>query len=135
MSKPIPMIQKFMTTTPLFVEKDGNLLEAAKLMQKNHIRHLPVTYMGKVEGILSETDINLVRGIRDVDIEKMKVYECFTPNAYTVSPSAKLDEVTGQMAEHKYGCVPVVDNEKLVGIFTWVDALRATSELLQTRLA
>ena len=124
-----------MTTTPLSVEKDSNLLEAAKLMQKNHIRHLPVTFMGKVEGVLSETDINLVQGIRDNDMEQMKVYECFTPNAYTVSPSAKLDEVANQMAENKYGCVPVVDNQKLVGIFTWVDALRATSELLHTRLS
>lgn len=134
MTKPIPMIQKFMTTTPLSVEKDANLLEAAKLMQANHIRHLPVTFLGKVEGILSETDINLVKGIKDVNIEKMKVYECFTPNAFTVSPAAKLDEVTAEMAEHKYGCVPVVDNQNLVGIFTWVDALKATSELLHTRL-
>lgn len=134
MSKSIPMIQKFMTTTPLSVEKDANLLAAAKLMQANHIRHLPVTFMGKVEGILSETDINLVRGINGIDLEKMKVYECFTPNAYTVSPSAKLDEVTEEMANKKYGCVPVVDNEKLVGIFTWVDALKATSDLLHTRL-
>jgi len=134
MSKPIPMIQKFMTTTPLFVEKDPNLLAAAKMMQAHHIRHLPVTFMGKVEGILSETDINLVRGINGIDMEKMKVYECFTPNAYTVSPSALLDEVTTEMAENKYGCVPVVDNQKLVGIFTWVDALKATSELLHTRL-
>lgn len=135
MTKSIPMIQKYMTTTPLSVEKDSNLLEAAKLMQKNHIRHLPVTFMGKVEGILSETDINLVQGIRDIDMEKMKVYECFTPNAYTVSPSAKLDEVAKEMAENKYGCVPVIDNQKLVGIFTWVDALQATSELLHTRLS
>ncbi len=135
MTKPIPMIQKYMTTTPLSVEKDSNLLEAAKLMQKNHIRHLPVTFMGKVEGVLSETDINLVQGIRDIDMEKMKVYECFTPNAYTVSPMAKLDEVANEMAENKYGCVPVMDNQKLVGIFTWVDALRATSELLHTRLS
>lgn len=134
MTKPIPMIQKFMTTTPLSVEKDSNLLEAAMLMQKNNIRHLPVIYMGKVEGILSETDINLVKGIRDIELGKMKVYECFTPNAFTVSPSAKLDEVAKEMADNKFGCVPVVDNEKLVGIFTWVDALNATSELLHTRL-
>lgn len=135
MTKPIPMIQKYMTTSPLSVEKDTNLLEAARLMQKNHIRHLPVTFMGKVEGVLSETDINLVQGIRGINMEAMKVYECFTPNAYTVSPAAKLDEVLNEMAENKYGCVPVVDNQKLVGIFTWVDGLRATAELLHTRLA
>lgn len=134
MTKAIPQIQKFMTTVPLFIEKESSILEAAKLMQENRIRHLPVTYRGKVEGVISETDINLIRGLKDVDIEKMKVYQCFTPNAYQVSPEAKLDDVLNEMAEKKYGCVPVIDNENLVGIFTWVDALRASAELLHTRL-
>jgi CBS domain-containing protein len=38
------------------------------------------------------------------------------------------------MAAHKYGSALVVDNHKLVGIFTWVDALSAMHELLETRL-
>lgn len=134
MTKPIPQIMKFMTTTPLAVEKDSSLLEAAKLMQKNHIRHLPVVYQGKVEGILSSTDVQLIRGLNGVDIEKLKVYDCFTSNPYMVTPEASLDEVLNEMAEKKYGCVIVSDHEKLVGIFTWIDALMATKTLLETRL-
>jgi len=134
MTKAIPLIGKFMTTKPISIEKDCNLLEAAKLMQQNNIRHLPVTYQNKVEGILSESDITLVRGLKDVHIEKMKVYDCYTPNPFTVSPDAPLDKVLEEMAERKYGSVVVVDNQKLVGVFTWVDALIATAELLHTRL-
>lgn len=134
MTKPIPTIQKFMTTTPFTVEKDSGLLDAAIMMQKNHIRHLPVIYQGKVEGIISSTDIQMIRSLSGVDIEKLKVYDCFTPNPYHVAPNALLNEVLGEMAEKKYGCVLVKDNDHLVGIFTWIDALTATRDLLETRL-
>ena len=135
MKKAIPMIQKYMTYTPLFIEKGAPLLEAANLMNNNNIRHLPVLYNGKIEGILSTKDINLIRTLKDVDITKLKVYDCFTPNPYTVRPTTPLTEVLDEMAEKKYGCVLVDDNEKLVGIFTWIDALIATKHLLETRLS
>lgn len=134
MTKPIPSLQKFMTTTPLFINKDAPLLDAAKMMQTNQIRHLPVMYNNKVEGILSETDINLIRGLKFANMETLRVLDCYSPNAYCVSPNSRLDDVLNAMAEHKYGCVVVTDHEKLVGIFTWIDALKAASELLHTRL-
>jgi acetoin utilization protein AcuB len=134
MTKPIPQVRKFMTTTPLSIEKDAPLLEAASLMQKNHIRHLPVVYKGEIEGILSSTDVQLISALKNVDLEKLKVYDCFTPNPYIVHPETHLDEILGEMAEKKYGCVIVEDNKKLVGIFTWIDALMATKTLLETRL-
>jgi acetoin utilization protein AcuB len=134
MTKPIPQVQKFMTTSPMSVEKTENLLVAAELMQKNHIRHLPVVHDGKIEGILSSTDVNLIRTLKNAKIEELRVLDCFTPNAFTVKPNAPLNEVMDEMAEKKYGCVVVSDNQKLVGIFTWIDALRASSELLETRL-
>lgn len=134
MTKPVPTIKKFMTTVPHTIEKTASLLEAAELMQKNHIRHLPVMYNGKIEGILSNTDITMIRTLNGVDISKMKVLDCFTPNPFKVTPNTYLDTVLDEMAEHKYGCVLVDDNEHLVGIFTWVDALKAAKELLETRL-
>lgn len=134
MTKPIPQIMKYMTQVPVSIEKDAPLLEAAKLMQKHHIRHLPVLYMGKIEGILSSTDVTMIRTLNGVDIEKLKVYDCYTPNPYNVRPETLLSEVMDVMAEKKYGCVLVKDNEHLVGIFTWIDALKATKSLLETRL-
>lgn len=134
MTKPIPQIMKYMTTTPLTIEKDSSLIEAADLMQKNQIRHLPVMNRGKIEGILTSTDVALIRGLRGIDMEKMKVSDCYTPNPYKVKPDALLDEVLVEMADKKYGCVIINDNDHLVGIFTWIDALKATKTLLETRL-
>jgi acetoin utilization protein AcuB len=134
MSKSIPQISRFMTTSPKSVEKDHSLYEAATLMQKEGIRHLPVVYQGRVEGMLSMTDVNLIMSLKDSDITKLKVYDVFTPNATCVSSDTKLDEVCKLMAGEKIGSVVVEDNEKLVGIFTWIDALNAMEELLHTRL-
>jgi CBS domain-containing protein len=80
------------------------------------------------------TDVQLIRGLSGVDIEKLKVYDAFTPNPFKVKPEALLTEVLTEMAEMKYGCALVADNQHLVGIFTWVDALKATNQLLETRL-
>lgn len=132
--KPIPQIKKYMTATPMTVEKDSSLLEAAKLMQKQGIRHLPVMYQGKVEGILSQSDVTMIRSLADVNFEKLRVMDCYTPNAYCVSAETQLDAVLDEMAEKKYGCTLVEDNGHLVGIFTWIDALKATKSLLETRL-
>ncbi len=134
MTKPIPPIMKYMSTLPFSIEKDSPLLEAAELMQKNHIRHLPVLYQGKIEGILSSTDVQLISALKGVNLEKLKVYDCFTANPYIVHPETTLDEVMDEMAEKKYGCVLIEDNDHLVGIFTWIDALKATKNLMETRL-
>jgi acetoin utilization protein AcuB len=58
-----------------------------------------------------------------------------TSHPYFVSPDAKIDEVVSEMAEHKYGAAVVMQNEKVVGVFTTVDAMRAFNELLHGRLA
>jgi acetoin utilization protein AcuB len=52
-----------------------------------------------------------------------------------VEPGAPLDEVAREMAEHKHGSVVIVQNQKVLGIFTSVDACRALYDLLHGRLA
>ncbi|MES3037688.1 MAG: CBS domain-containing protein, partial [Bdellovibrionota bacterium] len=106
-----------------------------KMMHEYKVRHLPVLHAGKLIGILSERDVRLVESFRDVDPEKVTVEEALTPNPFIVAPNAPLNDVCAQMALNKYGCALVCDNQKLVGIFTWVDALKAFNELLTTRLA
>jgi acetoin utilization protein AcuB len=134
MSKAIPTIQKYMTYVPKSIGFDQTIETAIDYMRKLHIRHLPVLKGGKLVGILTERDVNLVLGFADADPKTMKVDEAFTPEPYFTKPEALLSEVAVEMAEKKYGCAIVVDNGKLVGIFTEVDALRALAELLETRL-
>lgn len=132
--KTIPSIEKYMTTMPHTIGAEQTISKAEKLMREFRVRHLPVLRGGQLVGIVSDRDIKLVETLRDVDPEKVTVDEAFSPDPYIVSPKSPLSDVCSEMARHKYGCALVCDNHKLVGIFTWVDALNATTELLNTRL-
>lgn len=135
MTKPIPTIQKYMTTQPHSIGQEQTMATAHRMMREHRFRHLPVLTAGKLVGLLSDRDLNLVETLREVDPEKVLVEDAMTSDPYTVSPDTPLDEVVSNMAEHKYGCAVVMQNAKLVGIFTTVDACRAFAELLHGRLA
>jgi len=132
--KAIPTIAKYMTTLPHTIGSEQTLAKAEKIMSEHRIRHLPVLQGGKLVGILSDRDVKLVESFRDIDPEKVTVEEAYSPDPYITSPGTSLADVCTEMAAHKYGCALVCDNHKLVGIFTWVDALNALNELLSTRL-
>lgn len=132
--KAIPAVQKYMTYVPKSIGLDQSLSQAYDVMRKLHLRHLPVLKGGQLVGVLTDRDINLVMGFKDVDPEKTTVEEAYTPDPYITKPTTLLNEVVSHMAEKKYGCALVVDNGKLVGIFTEVDAYKALAELLTTRL-
>lgn len=132
--KSIPHIQKYMTYIPKSIGYDQSIAQASEFMRKLHLRHLPVLKGGKLVGILTDRDISLVMSFKDADAEKMTVEEAYTPDPYFTSPDAPLNEVVAHMADKKYGCALIVDNGKLVGIFTETDAYKALAELLETRL-
>ncbi len=132
--KSIPAIEKYMTTSPHTIGADQPVIKAEKMMRDFKIRHLPVLDGGKIIGIISDRDVKFIESFKDVNPETVKVVEACSEEPYTVSPKAPLNEVCSEMAQHKYGSVLVVDNNKLVGIFTWVDALQAMNSLLETRL-
>lgn len=132
--KSIPTISKYMTTLPHTIGADQPLAKAAKMMTEFQVRHLPVLQAGKLVGIVTDRDLKLVESFKDVDPDSIKVEEAFSPDPYIASPGSSLADVCAEMASHKYGCALVCDNNKLVGIFTWVDALNAFNELLSTRL-
>lgn len=134
MTKPIPTIQKYMTTIPHSVGDEQTLAHASSVMKEHGIRHLPVLRGGKLRGILTERDINLIESLSGTLGSELAVAEAMTEEPYAVDPDTPLDVVAGEMAEKKYGSAVIVQNHKVVGIFTTVDACRALSELLTTRL-
>jgi acetoin utilization protein AcuB len=134
MSKPIPTIQKYMTTTPHSIGSEQTIAKASAIMAEFKIRHLPVLHGGQLLGILTDRDIKLIESFRDVDATKISVEEAMTERPYTVPPETPLDQVVLTMAEKKYGSAVIVQNHKVVGIFTTVDACQALAELLSTRL-
>jgi acetoin utilization protein AcuB len=134
MARTTPHVDHYMTPSPYSIGQEQQLSQAHKLMRAHAIRHLPVLHGGKLVGVLSDRDLHLIESLRDVDPEQVRVEEAMSPTVFTVAPKTPLDDVVREMAQHKYGSAVVVDNGKVVGVFTTTDAMRAFAELLETRL-
>jgi acetoin utilization protein AcuB len=126
-----PTLARFLTPAPHTIGHDQTIAAAHRVMREHGIRHLPVLESGRLVGIVSVRDLHLLETLKDVDPEHVAVSEAMSQEIYTVSPHASLREVAAQMAEHKYGAAIVVDEGKVAGVFTTVDALRALSALLE----
>ncbi len=135
MTKPIPTVDRYMTTTPVTISVADTLEHAQRVMHEGRFRHLPVVDGELLAGLLTERDVQLIASLDGADLRHLTASDAMTTSPWTVSPRASLDEVVSEMAEKKYGSALVVDNGRVVGIFTAIDALEAFAELLHSRLA
>jgi CBS domain-containing protein len=102
---------------PIVVERGTSVLNAAKLMQKEHVGCVLVVEKGKLDGIFTERDILMkVVGTRS-DLTKTKVEEVMTSNPETLQPNDVLAYALNYMRVGGYRHVPVVDEqERPVGV-------------------
>lgn len=130
---PGPVVRDLMTPKPKTLGRNDVLSIADQVMEMDRIRHLPVLdEAGKLAGILSQRDLYfnaLVRalGYGSFAKEKMlgglRVKECMTEDVRVIAPGAAVSEAAALLVEHKIGCLPVVENGRLVGILTETDVV------------
>jgi acetoin utilization protein AcuB len=121
-------IADVMTPQPLTIGRDQKLVIAHKMMAENGIRHLPVLERGDLVGILSQRDLYFVETIAGVDKLADKVEDAMTNDARKFDPRTPLAEVAREMFERRLGCAVVVERDRVVGIFTAMDALRILAQ-------
>lgn len=115
---------------PHTIGQNMSIKKALDMMRVNHIRHLPVENAGTLVGLLSDRDIKLATAFSDG--AELTVEDVMVTEPYTVVPQASVDEVVLHMAEHRFGCAIVKqENGKVVGIFTATDGLRVLGEVLK----
>ncbi len=130
-SSTIP-IQKYMTASVHTIGGSQPLKVAENLMREFRIRHLPVLEAGKLVGILSDRDIKLAARFIP-NSHQLKVGEVMCENPYVVDSKTSLTQVLNTMSELRMGSALVVEQDKLCGIFTAVDGLRAFAKVLAAR--
>ena len=126
-----PTIDLYMTTSPHTIGPEQPLAVAHQLMRERSIRHLPVVDGEALIGVVSLRDLYFIETLDDVDVATVAVREAMRDETYAVSPREPLREVAAHMADHKLGSAVVIDDTKVIGIFTAVDGLRALSLLLE----
>jgi CBS domain-containing protein len=140
-------VKDFMTRQVVTIVPEASILEAARLMLENKISGLPVvTDGGRVVGIVSEHDL-LRGGNSDVQTERSHwlrlmiervnladesarfqermVREVMTPDPLTITETAPLEEAGRQIGESDIKRLPVLRDNKLVGIIARADIVRA----------
>jgi len=121
------LISEVMKKNPVTVNFDIKLNEAYKLMQDKKIRHLPVLKEEKLIGVVTDRDLRLATSKLsehpfdpETEVEKVMSHP-----VSTTSPNDPVERATQVMRELKIGCLPVVEEMKLVGIVTNTDLLDA----------
>jgi len=132
-------VQDIMTTPALTVGLDMPVLEARQLMERQRIRHLPVTDGNRLMGIVTDRDIRLnlpspatSLSVWEVNylIARLTVASVMRRAVITVDPHRAAADAARIMLDHKIGALPVVDGGVVVGIVTETDMLRAFATMV-----
>ena len=127
-------VSAIMTKEVFTLTTNDNLVTAERLFKKNKIRHIPVVENDAIVGMLSYTDllrISFADAVED-DEETIEttVYDMFSieqvmvSNVITVKPEDTIKEIAEILAEKEFHALPVVENNKLVGIVTTTDLIK-----------
>ncbi len=119
---------------------DDSLYLARQTMEMAKIRHIPVVdAKGMFVGLVTNRDIlaAMVSKLAQIDeaaqdriLSTIPIREAMRTDVTFISPSLSLRKAAELLLDHKYGCLPVVSDKKLVGILTESDFLRLTISLM-----
>lgn len=123
----------FMTTDLFTVQQDDILDLVSEMMDWRKIRYTPVEdTKGRLIGLVSIRMIlrSLIQSI-DPESRPRTVKEIMITDVQTISPNTSIIEAMDKMQKRNIGCLPVVQENELIGIITESDFLRITKGLLQ----
>jgi len=128
-------IKEKMQKNPITISPEASFYEARAIIRDKGIRHLPVVDRDhRLVGLVTDNDI---RGAAPSDatslsvhelhylLGKLKVSAFMTPKnkLITITPETIIERAAQLLHEHKVGCLPVVEGDKLIGIITETDIL------------
>ncbi|MDH3468411.1 MAG: CBS domain-containing protein [Gammaproteobacteria bacterium] len=131
-------VRDIMQTDVHTLGRNDKLSVADELMRSKEIRHVPVIDEdGKVCAIVSQR--SLYRGallkamgygshMVDKLFDNYRVKEAMSNELHTTTPETPIHEAASAILEHKIGCLPVLDDRKLIGIVTKSDFLKLAAD-------
>lgn len=117
----------------IWIEVDANVSDAIARLVQNNIGSLPVLDQGgTLVGMFSERDV--LRGVhnRGEGFGRVKVSEVMSHNPITCNLDDDVDDVMGKMSERRIAKVPVLSNDRLVGIVSVGDVIKVMYERLHS---
>ncbi|HLP87195.1 MAG TPA: chloride channel protein [Nostocaceae cyanobacterium] len=110
------------------LEAEITIEEVIQAFSSSHHRGFPVVEKNKLVGIVTQTDIQKIRDRQLAHYISLR--EIMTPQPLTVKPLHTLSEVLYLLDRYQISRLPVVDGQKLIGIITRADIIRAEANHL-----
>jgi acetoin utilization protein AcuB len=130
-------VRDIMTARPITVGRETPMLEARQRMFAERIRHLVVVEEARVVGIVTDRDIRLnlpspatSLSVWEINflLARLTVGAVMTAAVLVVDPDRPIAEAARLLIDHKISALPVIEGERLVGILTESDFVRALAE-------
>ncbi|HVN31734.1 MAG TPA: CBS and ACT domain-containing protein [Thermoanaerobaculaceae bacterium] len=125
------LVREIMTTAVITVAPDATLEEVCEIMHARNIRHLPVMEDGRLVGVITDRDVHGATSSLCLAPSQPKglVRDAMSHPPTTAHPMDPVEDAARTMRSLKIGCLPVLDDDTLVGIITGIDLLDALLRL------
>jgi CBS domain-containing protein len=124
------LVRHVMNRKVVTAKLNTTLREAAAVMSKLNIGSLIIVEDEKISGIITSTDI-LKAIANGKDAETTLVEEVMSKPVIVIDPDKKVEEAVNIMLEHKIKKLPVVEEDKLIGIITASDIIAIEPKLIE----
>ncbi len=122
-------IKEVMTKKVITIEKEKTVLDACKKYSRNLIGCLVVVENDRPVGIVTERDMIQRVIVKKRDPEKTKVKDIMSTNLIMIPPNATVEYDATTLMKYKIKKLPIVDNNKMVGIATVTDIAALVQDL------
>jgi acetoin utilization protein AcuB len=135
------IVKDYMTKHPVMVEPTMSIVEVQGIMAETKVRHLPVAEEGKrLIGLITQetlrvpptklTSLNvweITRFLSELTVRDVMIKG---KDVITIHPDATIEEAAQVMVKHKIGCLPVLEENIIIGIITDTDMMMHLMEML-----
>ena len=131
-------VREIMSTNIEVVDRNDNLRTVEERMASKQLRHLPVLEQGEVVGLVTQRDLfkaaqssamGYGEKAQQAYLQSVRVKEIMTYPVVTIPPDTSVTAAADMMITKGIGCLPVVENQKLIGMVTKTDLLRCLRTL------
>lgn len=129
------LVKQIMTKEVVTVAPGDTLWHADQLLMQGRFRHLPVIEAGRLVGIVSDRDIRIPLFLNSPEtvvpaMHQKPIGQIMRQPVVTASPLMAVEQAAAIMYENKIGCLPVIEDDRLVGIITESDIFRAFIQIM-----
>lgn len=125
-------ISKIMSNDIITVNKTQSIREVSDIIEDKNIHHVPVVSGDKVIGMLSKVDLQKISFVNSYDnnglttamYDNLNIEQVMTKDVKVVQKSDTIYEVATILSKNEFHSLPVVEEEKLVGIVTTTDLIK-----------